>query len=448
MLCRLDELKQGYDSSSGDDLGENSEHSDYMKTFFSEVSTAQKMIAEVKNCYEDIIEIEKKAVHSRESLLNQEWLTELGEVTKLGNQKAAVSRAYIEQMRNKYETNPCDSVSAGETLIQENMICYLYRQCVQTGHLLLKAQQDCRSVIHGQLRRQVQLHNPSLSTEELQEIVSSGKALSVVVSSMEKGEAVSVNGSVQVCRDEAEYQQQQLCNIEANMVELHGMFVDFSNIVEAQGEFLDSIERSISKTAMNVEEGNNLINDAVNSRIGMSMMMFAPGLVIRNESEWTILVVLSQLTPLHWEAIDPGHTVRMKCGRVFFTVSAEKYDEKKVPTKLGVAGRMVTITAATVGSALVGLGPAGLAVTGTLSGVTSVGSASINGVYADGKTVVFGGRINPDSGKYELYCEGTEKTDPNQKMNRPAVIQKELVSVEKKDSWRPGKKLSRLFGKS
>jgi len=249
------------------------------------------------------------------------------------------------------------------------------------------------------------------------------------------------------------------------------MFADLAFLVEQQGEMLDSIQHSVGMASMYIEEGNALYEKAVESRIGMSMMMLAPGLVIRNESDVKILVILSQLTPLHWEAIDPGHTVRMRCGRVFFTVSAEAFDEKKVPRKREVAGRLAAITASTTLAALTGpLGlvagaAAGLTVSGTMSGVTSVKEASINGVYANGKTVVFGGRWNYDTKEYYLFCDGTEKTKSGQKYNRPAIIRSELVGptrsvlvnsktlppsvpTEKKEQkWRPGALMSKMMKK-
>lgn len=229
-----------------------------------------------------------------------------------------------------------------------------------------------------------------------------------------------------------------MLELEASVVELHSMFSDLSFLVEQQGEMLNSIQRSVEMTSMYLDEGNALYDKAVDSRVGISMMFLAPGLVIRNESEAKILVVLSQLTPLHWEAINPGDTIRMKCGRVFFTVSAEIFDEKKVPKKSEVAARIAGIAASTTVSALTGpIGlvagaAAGLTLSGTLSGITSVKEASINGVYADGKTVVFGGRWNHDTKEYCLYCDGTEKTPRDQKFNRPAIIKSELMSTKHK----------------
>ena len=201
-------------------------------------------------------------------------------------------------------------------------------------------------------------------------------------------------------------QYQSMILLEQSVQELHQMFMDLAYLVEAQGDMLNNIQHNVQNAASYIDEGNAALVEAIDYRIGMKKMQFAPGLVVRNDSSVKILVILSQLTPLHWDAINPGEVIRMKCGRVFFTVSADVFDEKKVPSKLAVAGRIATITAATIAGGLLGFGPAGLAVMGTLSGVTSVKSARIDGVYANGKTVVFDGRLNENTQEYELYCTG------------------------------------------
>ena len=75
---------------------------------------------------------------------------------------------------------------------------------------------------------------------------------------------------------------------------------------------------------------------------------FAPGLFIRNDTLFPILVVLSQLTPLHWLKVEANQTAHINCGRVFFTVSTAFFDEKSVPRQSLVALRIAVITAATV----------------------------------------------------------------------------------------------------
>ncbi len=91
----------------------------------------------------------------------------------------------------------------------------------------------------------------------------------------------------------------------------------------------------------------------------------------------------------------------IKCGRVLFTVSAEFYDSSRVPTQTGVALQIGSIAVATVAVGMV----VGVGLVGGLNGVMSVKSTKIDGLYADGKTVVVGGRRAPDSHAYELFME-------------------------------------------
>jgi hypothetical protein len=126
----------------------------------------------------------------------------------------------------------------------------------------------------------------------------------------------------------------------------------------------------------------------------------APGIYVRNESDYKILFVMSQLTPLHWAAVEPGETVHVPCGKVFFTISAEFYSERNVPSKMGTAARLGMITMSCA------LGPAGFLLAGSLSGITSVKTVKQNGVFANGKVVIFKGRAAEDQAQvYELYID-------------------------------------------
>jgi len=112
----------------------------------------------------------------------------------------------------------------------------------------------------------------------------------------------------------------------------------------------------------------------------------APGMFVRNDCDVPILFVLSQLTPLHWEKVMPGATVKVECGRVWFTVSTEGYTEEGEPSKAGVAAKIAAITTMTV---LTG-GFLGIAVVGGVTGILASKGTKMDGVFADGKTMVVG----------------------------------------------------------
>ncbi len=133
-------------------------------------------------------------------------------------------------------------------------------------------------------------------------------------------------------------------------------------------------------------------------KLKCSGRLLAPGLNVRNESQFPILFVLSQLSPLHWDRVEPGATRKINCGRVLFTASTEVYNPATEPTAVGVAARLVAITAVTVltGAFL------GIAVVGGVSGITSSKGTKIDGILADGRTCVVRGRLT-DVGAYELY---------------------------------------------
>ena len=119
------------------------------------------------------------------------------------------------------------------------------------------------------------------------------------------------------------------------------------------------------------------------------------GLSLRNESVVPILVVLSQLSPLHWARVDPGETQFIVTGMVWFTVSVSVFDENLVPTAAGVVARLAVVTAAAA------FGGIAFAVVGSLSGLTSVVGSQLTGVFADGRRLVVRGEAR-GGGAYAL----------------------------------------------
>jgi hypothetical protein len=147
------------------------------------------------------------------------------------------------------------------------------------------------------------------------------------------------------------------------------------------------------------------------------------GLSIRNESGTELLVILSQLTPLHWniQPIKPGQTWHAKTGKVWFTLKVDQWDRKRIPTKRGVAARIGAMAVgATLGAMSGGtIIAAGVAVTGALSMGAAVQKASsasssvyapvsMTGMYADGRTIVVRDRPNEKTDGYELYVHDIE----------------------------------------
>lgn len=93
----------------------------------------------------------------------------------------------------------------------------------------------------------------------------------------------------------------------------------------------------------------------------------------------------------------------MNCGRVFFTTSVEPWIAGKEPTAVEVAARLgAVITVSVLFGGILGVG-----LVGGLSGITSVRGVKMDGVYADGRTMVIKGRKYED-GVYELYIHAIE----------------------------------------
>jgi hypothetical protein len=102
--------------------------------------------------------------------------------------------------------------------------------------------------------------------------------------------------------------------------------------------------------------------------------------------------------------VEAGQTKHIKCGRVLFTVSTEFYDKDRVPSQAVVAAQIGAIAVTTAFASVL----AGAAI-GGLTGISAVKSVKVDGLYADGKTVVIGGRLSSDAHAYELFVHRLEK---------------------------------------
>ena len=50
--------------------------------------------------------------------------------------------------------------------------------------------------------------------------------------------------------------------LEASVVELHGMFLDFALVVGEQGDVLDNIESNVKRASSYIDKGKDDLNDA------------------------------------------------------------------------------------------------------------------------------------------------------------------------------------------
>jgi len=141
------------------------------------------------------------------------------------------------------------------------------------------------------------------------------------------------------------------------------------------------------------------------------------GIAVHNDTDIPLLVVLSQLTPLHWssEPVLPGETWNnenhLGIGKVWFHITVIPFREDLVPTQGGVAAGITAWSVGIVATSVLvtASGPIGGALFTLLArfnGGTNlippyqahIAGARKSGVYADGKTFTVirtteGGRI-------------------------------------------------------
>jgi hypothetical protein len=152
-------------------------------------------------------------------------------------------------------------------------------------------------------------------------------------------------------------------------------------------------------------------NEITNPDSHLRTLSVRNGIAIKNEGAVPILVICSQLTPLHWGKVEPGETWNvgnvLNMGRVWFTVSVSVFEERNVPTVTSVVASIVALSA----SIILIAGSAVFIAAATASGIMSVRGVSMTGVYSDGKTLVVRGALLGD-GMYALTLQNIDDAAP------------------------------------
>lgn len=152
-------------------------------------------------------------------------------------------------------------------------------------------------------------------------------------------------------------------------------------------------------------------NEITNPDSHLRTLSVRNGIAIKNEGAVPILVICSQLTPLHWGRVEPGETWNsgnvLNMGRVWFTVSVSVYEERNVPTVTSVVASIVALSASVIFIA----GSAVFIAAATAMGIMSVRGISMTGVYSDGKTLVARGALLGD-GMYALTLQNIDSAAP------------------------------------
>jgi hypothetical protein len=120
-----------------------------------------------------------------------------------------------------------------------------------------------------------------------------------------------------------------------------------------------------------------------------------------------LLVVLQQLTPLHWssEPVLPGETWnknnQLNIGKVWFNVTVTVWDKNLVPTEVGVAAGITAWSVGIVATSVL------VAASGPLGGTVLFGLAKFN----SGRNLVpmYHSEI-PGARKYSVYADGKTLT--------------------------------------
>ena len=147
------------------------------------------------------------------------------------------------------------------------------------------------------------------------------------------------------------------------------------------------------------------VRSAADAATAAASSALVAGIAVKNESALPILVICSQLTPLHWGKIMPGETWNahnaLGMSKVWFTVCVAPWDPKKEPTAAGVAASLAAVIAVPLVAAPLVLGGAASLAMAPLLGVmatdagtsaaASMGAAVFGTLTLGGSGAIYGG---------------------------------------------------------
>jgi len=223
--------------------------------FLNDVELVKTNIHNIEASTKIISQINNTAMTVATDLNEVSELGELESVVKSTNKMARVAKQLIQNMREetaRMKTQP--SSASAEIRIRDNLANTLTRKFVDVMKSYQNAQSKYKTDLQKKVRRQIQTVKPDATSEEIDAVFKQGGgAKGVIKKAILKGEAAD---AIQNEYKKVADKYQDVLTLEASVVELHQMFLDFAILTEKQGELLDKVEIQIKEATEYIDKGN------------------------------------------------------------------------------------------------------------------------------------------------------------------------------------------------
>mmetsp|Transcript_5915 Transcript_5915/g.13600 ORF Transcript_5915/g.13600 Transcript_5915/m.13600 type:complete len:307 (+) Transcript_5915:150-1070(+) len=236
---------------------------DGMQEFFGDVEIVKANIMVIREATRKIAEINQNVLQATTSDRESDYSHELEPLVKSTNKKASVAKQLLQRLREDTESMKTEqgSKQTPEIRIRENLANTLTRKFVDVMKEYQNAQTKYKTDIKKKVKRQVQIVKPDATSEEIDAVFKSGGGSGQVLKSaiLTGAASDSIQNAFQTVADK----YQDVLTLEASVMELHQMFLDFALLTEKQGELLDQIEHQVQEAGDYIEQGNTELVSAI-----------------------------------------------------------------------------------------------------------------------------------------------------------------------------------------
>ena len=221
-----------------------------MPEFFAEVEEVKGCINEIKQATDKINEICGKAAFAATSGEEKALSEELEPVQKRANARAQQASRILK--RQSAETKQMSADKQNEKRVRTHLQETLTRTFKDAIKRYLAAQQKYKEDIKTKVERQVRHVVPDATDEQIDHIVETGEADSVIRRAILDVAADPIQEAYHAATDRLDDVQK----LERSVREIAQMFQDMALLVEAQGDMLDEIQHQVGQAKNHVDSGN------------------------------------------------------------------------------------------------------------------------------------------------------------------------------------------------
>lgn len=232
-----------------------------MQEFFKIVEIVKRCIVQIREATKVIIDINQKLILSTTEGQEDSASEGLQDTIRSGNKNAKTAQALLKDLNKEVkETEEKGKVPPSELRIRKNLIQTLTKKYVDELREYQDAQNKSKEVKKKRAIKRVQQVKPDATPEEIEAVIRSGGAETILKQSILQGDASEV---IKNAYATVNNKYQDVLKLEASVAELAQMFADFAMLVEQQGELLDQIESNVKNSVEYVDQGNAEMTQAV-----------------------------------------------------------------------------------------------------------------------------------------------------------------------------------------